>query len=155
MKKPAGSELRSRYMTSARRGQRRATGRQSLDTRARGPHDVNHASQAQDAAVLFAHPRSAARARADQSDTRKLWYSVTYAQLSFDTRAGATCGDVIPKARAIHRPTASFPTYKPRIEASCLDAMTKALLHREHNGTIHNSAGMTSVRSDTQLIEPK
>ena len=97
---------------------------ESLDAFPRRDHDVN-VSQAQEAAVLFAHPRSAARARADQSDTRKLWYSVTYAQLSFDTRAGATCGDVIPKTRAIHRPTASFPTYRSIIVASCLNASIK------------------------------
>ena len=106
MKKPAGSELRSRYMTSARRGQRRATGRQSLDARVRGHHDVN-ASQAQGRS-LVAHPRSAARARADQSETRKLSYSVTYAQLSFDTHAGATCSDLSPRARVMYRPIAAF-----------------------------------------------
>ena len=129
------ARIQSWYMAGARRGQRRATGRQSLDARVRGHHDVN-ASQAQEAAVLFSHPRSAARARADQSDTRKLWYSVTYAQLSFDTRAGATCGDVIPKTRAIHRPTASFPTYRSIIVASCLNASIKPVGQREHNGII-------------------
>ena len=50
------ARIQSWYMASARRGQRRATGRESLDARARGHHDVN-ASQAQKAAVQFAHPQ--------------------------------------------------------------------------------------------------
>ena len=104
VKKPAGSEVGTWPVPDEVNVERRDA---SLDARPRRDHDVN-ASQAQEAAVLFAHPRmrSAVRARADQSDTRKLSYSVAYAQLSFDTHAGATCGDVSLTVPVISRSTA-------------------------------------------------
>ena len=92
---------------------------------------------------------------AQQSDTTKLSYSVAYARLPFDTHRKATCSDISPKARATHRPTASLPTYRPRIVASCLNPMTKPFSQCEHHSTILNSVGMTSVCSDTQRIELK
>ena len=107
-KREGTSGVRSQYMAGARRGPRRATDVRAVTARV----EVMTSMCPREAVVPFAHPqiRSARRARADQSDTTKVSYSVAYAQLSFDTHARAICGDIVPKARATHGPTASFPT---------------------------------------------
>ena len=122
--RPAGSEVSTWPVPDEVNVERRDA---SLDARPRRDHDVN-ASQAQEAAVRFA-----ARARADQSDIGKPSYSVVYVQLQSDTHAGATCGNMSLTGEVTHRQTASFPAYRPRSVTSCLDAVTKQFVQREHN----------------------
>ena len=49
-----------------------------------------------------------------------------------------------------HCQTASFPAYKPRIVASCLDAVIKQFVQREHNVVV----GYAAHRTNRAFLHP-